>query len=244
MIQVKKEAMISSSNLQLRELKAEISALFDRESQIWSQRSRVQWLSNGDQNTRYFHSRATKKHRENLIVGIRDASQSWLDNLEKIAPVLLKHYEELFSSTTSISSSAILDRIPWVITNDMNSTLLAKFLEWGVIQALQQIAPLKALGPDGMPPLSALLEYSWSWCFPIGFVLAEYMYSPYPVNHTFITLISQVSNLEHVQECRLISLCNVLYKIFSKVLANRLKKILTTIIIEHSAFTKDLPISE
>lgn len=76
-IQVKKEAMISSSNLRLRELKAEISALFDRESQMWSQWSRVQWVSNGDQSTRYFHSRATKRHRENLIVGTTDASQSW-----------------------------------------------------------------------------------------------------------------------------------------------------------------------
>lgn len=138
--QVKKEAMSSSSNLWLRELKAEISFLLDRESWIWSQRSRVQWLSNCDQNTRYFHSRDTKRHRENLIVGIRDASQSWQDNPEKIAFVLLKYYVELFSS-------AVLDQIPRVITNDMNSTLLAKFLEWEV-----KMAPLKAPKPDGMPP--------------------------------------------------------------------------------------------
>lgn len=80
-------------------------------------------------------------------MGIRDASQSWQDNPEKIAFFLLKYYMELFSSATSVSSSAVLDQIPRVITNDMNSTLLAKFLEWEV-----KMAPLKALEPDGMPP--------------------------------------------------------------------------------------------
>ena len=47
---------------------------------------------------------------------------------------------------------------------------------------------------------------------------------PHPVNHTFITLIPKVDNPEYVHQYRPISLCNVLYKNFSKVIANRLKK--------------------
>ena len=62
---------------------------------------------------------------------------------------------------------------------------------------------------------------------------------PDHLNHTFITLIPKKKNHEFASEFRLISLCNVLYKIFSKVLANRLKKILPNIITENqSAFTK------
>lgn len=68
---------------------------------------------------------------------------------------------------------------------------------------------------------------------------------PYPINHTFITLIPKTTYPEYVHEYRPISLCNVLYKIFSKVLANRLKKILPSIITEHqSAFVKDRLISD
>ena len=63
---------------------------------------------------------------------------------------------------------------------------------------------------------------------------------PTSLNHTFTTLIPKINSPEYVHQYSPISLFNVLYKIFSKVLANRLKKILPSIITEHqSAFTKD-----
>ena len=67
---------------------------------------------------------------------------------------------------------------------------------------------------------------------------------PHPINHTFITLIPRVKNPVLVSEYRTISLCNVLYKIFSKVLANRLKKFMPELITKHqSAFAKSRLIS-
>ena len=68
---------------------------------------------------------------------------------------------------------------------------------------------------------------------------------PQHLNHTFITLIQKVNKLELVSKFRSISLCNVL-KTFSKVLANRLKRILPKIITtEHqSALIKNCLISD
>ena len=52
----KAEALRTGDNTWLRELKAEIHVLMDRETRLWSQRSRVLWLKNGDSNSKFFHT--------------------------------------------------------------------------------------------------------------------------------------------------------------------------------------------
>lgn len=52
------------------------------------------------------------------------------------------------------------------------------------------------------------------------------------INHAFITLIPKVNNPDRVSDFRHISICNVIYKIISKVIANCLKPLLDPIISE------------
>ena len=83
----------------------------------------------------------------------------------------------------------------------------------------------KALGPDGM--LVHFYKCYWnvirgeivevvSSFFSKGYILKE-------INRTFIALIPKGSNVASVNQFRPIILCNVLYKIISKLLVNRLK---------------------
>ena len=55
---------------------------------------------------------------------------------------------------------------------------------------------------------------------------------PESLNSTFISLIPKVKNPKKVSEFRPISLCNVVYKLIAKVVANRLKKLLAKMILD------------
>ena len=61
----------------VRRLEQEINLLMDREAQMWSQRSKIQWFRDGDRNTRFFHSKASERRRHNYIKGLYDREGRW-----------------------------------------------------------------------------------------------------------------------------------------------------------------------
>ena len=97
------------------------------------------------------------------------------------------------------------------------------------------MAPMKAPEPDGMLPL--FFQHFWPMIEgDVTHSVLSWLNSstlPNLLNHTFITLIPKKKNPSLVSDYHPISLCNVLYKIFAKVLANRLKKFLNSIINEN-----------
>ena len=97
---------------------------------------------------------------------------------------------------------------------------------------LRLMKPNKAPGPDGFT--AGFYQLHWDLLsndviravldFLNGGVLSD------DINQTTIVLIPKTRNPQEMKEYRLISLCNVLYKICSKVLALRLRECLDEIV--------------
>jgi hypothetical protein len=105
----------------------------------------------------------------------------------------------------------------------------------------RRIYPDKSPGPDGFNP--AFYQRFWEHCGDDIFAAASSWldrgYFPSSLNETNICLIPKCDNPTSMKDLRPISLCNVLYKIVSKVLANRLKSCLDKLVSqEQSAFVE------
>lgn len=66
---------------------------------------------------------------------------------------MLEFFSNLFSSSNSVQPEWALEAIQTTVTEDTDRQLLVEFSEGEVMLALNQMAPLKAPGPDDMPSL-------------------------------------------------------------------------------------------
>ena len=80
-------------------LKKELNELRAQEEKMWHQRSRVQWLQSGDQNTKFFHGVSTQRKRRNFIKGLRDENGTLQENEEVISGLLIEYYANLFTTS-------------------------------------------------------------------------------------------------------------------------------------------------
>ena len=114
----------------------------------------------------------------------------WKTHLDEIV-VVLTGYQNLYTTSTSENSSNVLAYVPQLIMDEMNSYLLREFMECEVSAALKQMAPLKAPGSDGMPPL--FYQHFWGTVDKdVTSSILSWLNTgtlPHPINHTFITLI-------------------------------------------------------
>lgn len=108
--------------------------------------------------------------------------------------------------------------------------------------------PSKSPSPDGMS-LCFFQKYWGTMGVDVCFVVCHFLETGEMINETnftYIALIPKVKDLIDPIQLRPIALCNVVYKISSKVLANKLKVILPSIIspLQISAFVLDRMISD
>lgn len=68
-------------------LRRELDEVLAKEELFWYQKSRIEWIKNGDRNTTFFHLSTIMRGWRNKIVVIKDANGNWILDKE-----LVKHH--------------------------------------------------------------------------------------------------------------------------------------------------------
>ena len=71
-------------------------------------------------------------------------------------------YKDFYTSEGTDDMASVLDTVPTKVTLEMNDQLLAPFMEKEVKEALFQMFPTKAPGPDGLP--AHFFQRHWVVC--------------------------------------------------------------------------------
>ncbi|KAL8108560.1 hypothetical protein AgCh_024870 [Apium graveolens] len=222
----------------VREEKKNLSEIYAQQEVFWRQRSKQLWLREGDQNCKFFHLATKKRRKANQINFLHNASGEKVEWGSGLEETITGYFSNLFTATET-EWERVISCVSRKVSAEQNVMLLAEVDEKEVKAALFNMHPEKSPGPDGMSP--GFYQKCWPIVKDDVVKLVKQFFITGAVNDqlksTNIALIPKKQNPVVMTDLRPISLCNVIYKVISKVLANRLKQVLDNVISDtQSAF--------
>jgi hypothetical protein len=233
--QIRTQGLTKELKAQEETVNQQLEARKRQEEILWKQKSRIQWLKEGERNTKFFHRTVIHRRHSNKITRLISAAGETIHSHEDMESTLIEYYQDLLTEPLPDRHEAITkvtQHVPSLVTQEKNSALLRPITIEEVDQALQDTPKSKAPGPDGFT--SDFFHHCWPMIRVEVWEILEDSRATGQVlqalNATFLTLIPKEGQAHHPKQFRPIALCNVIYKLLTKVIARRLKPILPTII--------------
>ncbi|XP_074271645.1 uncharacterized protein LOC141595577 [Silene latifolia] len=176
------------------------------------QKAKVAWVKEGDASTFFFHASIKRMRGRNRVYQIKDMHGRLCTKSEDIKAAFEEYYVSLLGTSNQEIRLAMFD-----------------------------ILGTKAPGPDGFS--SQFFKDSWN---VVGKDVIKAIQSVFrsgqllkQCNNTLITLVPKMEIHKNVLQFRPIACCNTIYKCLSKVICNRLSKILPDLVSpSQSAFIR------
>ena len=198
-------------------------------NQFYKQRSKNKCAVAGDRNTKFFHQAVVKRRKRNTICSVKDENNMIHFNPTAIMNTFINYFRYIFSSPNNIVSR------PYLSTQWPGGSLDPTYAlpdNHEILQILKDMKLNASPGPDGFNVEFYLATWDWIGDEVTRLVINFYLTGILPphINDTNIALIPKKLVPQVPMDYRPISLCNVVYKIIAKSLANRIKPHMTNYI--------------
>jgi len=225
---------------EMRNTTHDIHSLSRVSASITWQQSRTHWLKDEDANSKYFHSILSSRRRRNSIVSLL-VNGTLVEGVQPIRNAIFSHFRDHFAvQNTSRLGAENLNFKQLSYAKGMS--LILPFSKAEVKVAVWDCESFKSPRPDGVN-FGFIKDFLEDIKGDVMQFISEFHRKgklSRGINTTFIALIPKVDSPQRLNDFRPIALIGCLYKILSKVLANRLRLIIGRVVSEtQTAFVKE-----
>lgn len=165
-------------------------------------------------------------------MAIRGPNDDWIFDKDLVKAHFVDYFTKLFTEEGGGNLFAVPQDVFQELPLRDWETIQRPYKTMEIDQVIKNMKALKAPGPDGFQAL--FYKNNWALVSKNVYTLVldvlEGRGIPENLNDTHITLIPKVEHPEAASQFRPIGLCNVIYKIITKVIVNRLKPVLPFLI--------------
>ncbi len=215
-------------------VKEELSKIYDVRGEGAKVRSRIKWFEEGEKSSNYFHSLEKKTSKDKLWECILDDTGNVLYGTDQIINRQVEFYRKLYTTEgiNKIKAESFIKCVNKQLSDESVALLDMEITKDELVSSLKKMKNNKSPGPDGI-----IVEFYKLFWENIGDDIYEIIIDSYlneQLPHTqyiaLIKLLYKKGTRADIRNWRPISLLNADGKLLSKVLAERLKKVLNEII--------------
>ncbi|XP_060962046.1 uncharacterized protein LOC115719437 [Cannabis sativa] len=185
-----------------------------------------------DKCSKFFFLSAAIRGRRNAIESLLSKDNLWITDCELIGREFIEFFSNIYSGSEISQATGCRELFQTKLSlEEQEGTTFCPSRD-EIKRTLFAMSNHKALGPDGMSVL--FFKHYWEsvgddFCEAVSDFFEEgNMHRG--INSTNVVLIPKVQNLKRPNHYRPISLCNLVYKVISKIVANRIRPILPSLI--------------
>ncbi|GJV40575.1 RNA-directed DNA polymerase, eukaryota, reverse transcriptase zinc-binding domain protein [Tanacetum coccineum] len=205
-----------------------------------AQKAKVKWAVEGDENSKFYHGILNKKRHQLAIRGVMKDGV-WEEKPDVVKKEFVNHFRARFEQP-SHERPIINMEFPNQLNSFQVADLEAEVSIEEIKKAVWDCGTDKAPGPDGFT--FGFYKRYWGLIESDVVAAVKYFFQTGTFykgcNSSFISLIPKIPDAKLVKDFRPISLIGSLYKIITKILANRIMLVLGNLVNEvQSAFMAD-----
>ncbi|KAL4369287.1 hypothetical protein GQ457_05G000700 [Hibiscus cannabinus] len=226
-----------------KELRRELSVLEKAEEKFYRQKSRSQSIKEGDQNSAYFFRKVAVRQKKNNVHCLLNSHGQKLESYEDISSELIDYFSGTLgvkdANVQGVPDSLLKEILGCELEDEVREAMLAPVTREDVRVVMFGMNGNKAPGPDGFS--AKFFQVAWKIVGADVTQAVLYFFSscslPAAFNSTILTLVPKVEVPAHATDFRPIACCSTIYKCITKILTNRLKSCLPSVILPNqSAF--------